>query len=488
MNPKKGYESKIKKLEKKIAELEKKVADSKDKLQIHKVEIRRLKQRVRDLISSRDKWKDKVKTIRQDLKKVERKISRAGKAKWHHYQTWLISLCVLLRIVAGCSYGSIVRILHILNKYLELGLTKIPCENTIHNWVSKLGLFVLQTSPVQTTTKAVSLIIDESIRLGQEKLLLILSIPFEKVKQTALRFEDVTVVYMKGAKSWTGLKISQVLKELEQRYGFEVKNILSDEDSKLVKAAQLSGIVHVPDIAHAVATCLRRVFEKTEEFVAFRKLLASYSSKGVNQSLSYLCPPKQRTKARFLNLSRVVKWASKLLGKFSKLEKNETSFFSALPAQSDFIALLEECLSLARTISLPFKVKGLSLKSIKEAQTKIETMNLQNAYLAAFVKELKSYLTLYQEIMKPYKETSIHVSSEIIESMFGKYKSKANSYSLTGLTTLNLELPLYGMTAEHKPLDIQVALETISMADLMQWKNDNSHDNQLVKRRKWFKS
>jgi len=487
MHSKKEYEVKIKKLEKRIAQLEQKAIEKEIKHKSVKKELRRLKQRIRDLIKSRDNWKKKVKGVRQELKGVKHKLTRQGKAKWHHYPTKLIGLCILLRIFVGCSFGGIVKILTVLKDYVGLEIGKIPCKNTIQNWVSKWGLFNYQNNPLSLAGKQVSLIIDESIRLGQEKLLLILSVPLEKIAQGALSFTDVVVVYMKGAKSWTGLAISEVIEELEQSYGFNVKNILSDEDSKLKNASRILEIAHVPDISHAIATCLKRVFGKAEDFLLFKKLIASYASKGVNQKLSYLCPPKQRTKARFMNLSRVVKWANKMLEKFSKLEKKEITFFKDLPAQRSFIKLLAECLALAKAVSLPFKLKGLSIQSIQEARAIMKKGNSKNAYLSAFTEELKGYMTHYEQVINSCEKKSIHVSSEIIESMFGKYKSKANSYALTGLTRLNLEIPIYGNTNNINIADLTDALETISMVDLAEWIAKNSSDNQLVKRRTFFK-
>lgn len=449
MHSKKEYEVKIKKLEKRIAQLEQKATENGIKQKSAKKELRRLKQRIRELIKSRDNWKKKVKKVRQDLKGVKEELARQGKAKWHHYPTKLIGLCILLRIVGGCSFGGIVKILVILKDYVGMEIEKIPCKNTIQNWVSKWGLFNYQNNPLSLVGKQVSLIIDESIRLGQEKLLLILSVPLEKLEQGALGFADVVVVYMKGAKSWTGLAISEVIEELEQSYGFEVKNILSDEDSKLKKASRILEIAHVADISHAIATCLKRVFEKTETFQLFKKLVASYASKGVNQELSYLCPPKQRTKARFMNLSRVVKWANKMLENFSQLDKKEAVFFKDLPAQGNFIKLLAECLALAKAVSLPFKLKGLSIQSLKEAQSIMEKGNSKNTYLSDFIEELKNYMSRYEQVIDTCVEKSIHVSSEVIESIFGKYKSKANNYALTGLTRLNLEIPIYGSKKDH---------------------------------------
>ena len=488
MNSKKEYEVKIGKLEQEIEKLLKKLKEAQSNCRTKGKELSYLKSEIKRLKLSRDKWKAKYKMKQEELKQKVKVVTRRGKAKWHHYTTWLITLCILMRLVGNCSYEGIAKIVKLLNEYLELGLPKTPCANSIQNWVSKLGLYVLQIQRVPSRIgEQVCLIVDESIRLGQEKLLLILSVPFNKLKQAALRYQDVRVVYMKGAISWTGDKISEIIKELEQSHRLEVMYVLSDEDSKLIRACRLSEKVHVPDISHGVATCLKRVFEKEEEFVAFRKLVASYSSKGVNQDLSYLCPPKQRTKARFMNISRVTHWANSMLENFKKLNEKEQSFFKDLPKQQSFIKVLEECVQLAKAISLPFKQNGLTEKALKEAQQQIEAMKNSEGYLSAFLQQLKEYITRYQQLIKQFKNIRVHASSEIIESLFGKYKSKANNYALTGLTTLNLELPLYGLSMDQIKVYVQQALQGISIQDLSEWKVKNSSDNQIVKRNDFFK-
>ncbi len=95
--------------------------------------------------------------------------------------------------------------------------------------------------------------------------------------------------------------------------------------------------------------------------------------------------------------------------------------------------------------------------------------------------------TTYQEILVGVGNQAIHASSEIIESFFGKYKSKAHQHALTGITKLNLELPLYSMTYKELNRKIPLALEEISMTDLDQWAKDQSAENQLLKRLKFFK-
>ncbi|HFA49519.1 MAG TPA: hypothetical protein ENJ95_10945 [Bacteroidetes bacterium] len=488
MNSIKEYQAKIKKLEKELEKLREKYSTEKGKNKKLRQGMNRSKQRVRDLAKSRDAWKGKLRSKQLTIKGLKKRIERSGKAKRHRYGTWLVGLCILLRVRGGCSYGSIRRILEILDTCFQLGLDKVPCENTVQNWVSKMGLFFMGATEKTLKGKQVSLIIDESIRLGQEKLLLILGVPFNKAKQSALRFEDISVLYMKGAKSWTGEKISRAVAGLRQSHGFDLKNILSDEDSKLLKACRLLRTGHVPDIGHAVASCLRRVFGQTVDFRSFKKLVSSYSSKGVNQPLSYLRPPKQRTKARFMNLDGVVAWAKKMLERFGSLNGKEKAFFAELPGQREIISSLGTCLSAAKEISMPFKKDGLSKGTLEQARRTIRSMAAPSGYLKAFLKEMEGYLAQYQAFMDEHGGTAVHASSEIIESMFGKYKSKANNYALTGLTTLNLELPIYGRKQNEISSRILEALEDISLAELGKWKKDNSADNQIVKRTNFFKN
>ncbi len=344
MNSKKEYEIKINKLEGENEKKGEKISELKEQLKVAREEKKYLKKRLAQLKVGRDSWKAKYKSKQQEIKNLSAKISRLEKIRRHHYPKLLIILCVLLRIKGGCSYGGIVKILQVLQFCFQLGLKKLPCKNSIQNWVSKVGLYQLNGKDKDLKNKQVSLIIDESIRMGQEKQLLILMVGWKKGEKGALSFSDVEVLHIQGAKSWDGEKIKEVIDQLIAKYGFEVKNILSDQDGKLKKASRLSEIVHLPDISHAVATCLRRSFEKEPAYKAFTTLVSSYQKKGVNQDISYLCPPKQRTKARFMNQQDIVNWADKLLVRFGELGQKAADFFSQLHVHQPVINQLAACL------------------------------------------------------------------------------------------------------------------------------------------------
>jgi len=467
-----------------------------ERLKLAKKQCSYYKKRFSAVSKSRACWKDKNKDNpwytslqgrQQKIKHLKSQLDRSSRIKRHHYPAFVIMLCVFLRIKAGCSYRGIVKVLQVL-RFCCLGwIEGLPCANSVQNWVSKVGLYALSIEDKGLKNTEVSLILDESIRLGQEKQLLILSVPWHKQGKSALDFEGVQVLHIQGAKSWTGEKIAAQIEDLVEKHGFILKNLLSDEDSKLKKAARLSEVVHLPDIAHAVATSLRKTFEKVPDYKAFTTLVAGYKSKGVNQELSYLTPPQQRAKVRFMNQSPVVHWAKKMLGGLNHLGEKAQKFFVQLPQHAPLIDQLSSALSLAKSLSFSFKTAGLSPKTLEKAQKIADKPPQDQDLVATFLSHIKTYLKQYEQILTEVGDFAIHASSEIIESFFGKYKAKAHQYALTGVTKLNLEVPLYAMTSRELKRKIPLALQDITMTQLDLWIKTHASESQLVKRTKFFK-
>jgi len=483
MNSKKEYEAKIRKLNRKVEKMGKKISSLQSANKKLRAEHKYNRKRIKTLIASRDSWKTKHKEKQSKIKSLNEQLERAKKAKYHHFPLWLNTLAVLLRIKCGCSYESIVKILKLLNMYLHFNLTKIPCANTIQNWVSKVGLYQLENATIDFADTEVSIILDESIRLGQEKLLLVLAVPFAKQSEEALSFTDVKVVYMKGSKSWKGEAIADEIQNKLIDEGLKVVNVLSDQGNNLLNATKLLQLDHLPDIGHAIAICLKQTFEKDPDYQVFNKLLASYSSKGVNQDLSYLIPPKLGSKARFMNQSRVIHWAELMLTNWAKLSKTEKAFFAQLTEHKEIIQTLNTCMAIAQTIGLVLKTEGLSNQTLEKIEQKIKEIDTEKDLVNTFLTKIKGYLGQYKQFLAKYPPTScVHVSSDIIESLFGKYKNKASNYALTGLTKLNLELSLYCMEEKEIIRQTQLALEGISMTRLGHWVIEYSPDNQLVRR------
>ncbi len=105
-----------------------------------------------------------------------------------------------------------------------------------------------------------------------------------------------------------------------------------------------------------------------------------------------------------------------------------------------------------------------------------------------FIERLEAYLTYYEDFMEGLGGISIPVSSEVIESLFGTYKSLASLGKLVGTTNLNLEIGVRCMQKQDIDMKTKEALETILMTDLKEWKDKHSSENQVLKRKQFFKN
>ena len=473
--------SKLKKTYEKTAELRAKNSELKK-------EVRRLNKRVKVITRSRDEWKAKNKKKANKNKGLGRRLARRDKPKRHHYGIALIELCVLLRVMGGCTYRGICRILKILQLCCLLEIPRIPCANTFENWVSKMGLYRLENGWQNLDSKEVCLIIDENLKVSNEKVLLILVSCSQKAKTGPLKHQDVEVFFLAGQKTWTGLKIEQQVEELKQNTGLQITHVLSDEDSKLRKATRLLGVPHLPDISHAVANCLRKTFKGDQTYQAMIKLIGGYSAKCVNQDLTYLRPPKQRVKARFMNQKPLIYWALTLVSKFGKLNEKEQLFFKELKSYMSLLHTLKQCIELSEQIIKPLKNKGLCLKTLQNFKRKIKQNKKKyskNKLIMDFIGFLEKYANQYEDFLQ-HTKGSYNVSSDVIEGLFGKHKELMGSNPLMGMSLLDLELPVHCIAKDEIRALIKPALEATFMTSLFEWRTTHSFSNQALMRKKFF--
>ena len=108
-----------------------------------------------------------------------------------------------------------VKILEIFGEVFEGKCGKVPCYNTVVNWMKKLGLSVYENDRTPCRGGKYAVVVDESIFINSEKLLLLLGIP-ARHKGEPVQHEDVTVISMKVGKAFNGDDIKQ---EIEELYG-----------------------------------------------------------------------------------------------------------------------------------------------------------------------------------------------------------------------------------------------------------------------------
>lgn len=128
----------------------------------------------------------------------------------HTYQAQLIALAVFIVVQANGSLRCVAKTVGFVAQMCGWKFGA-PSHTSVRPWVMRCGLFQLHQA-VQLSGDYVALL-DESIQIGREKLLLLLGIKIatDRSHCAPLRAEDVTVLGMEVQFSWTGQDVADFL-------------------------------------------------------------------------------------------------------------------------------------------------------------------------------------------------------------------------------------------------------------------------------------
>lgn len=391
------------------------------------------RQRIR-VAKERDKFKRENKKLKARIKELEaekRGIAAGNKAT-------LIFLAFLLFFVACISFRAVSRVLSILAPYL--GIRKAPCTQTVINWATRLSMvridsvvsLKLPPLPLAPFSNGMIWIIDISIGLGDGKILTVLGLDarHHQLVQGAPGLEHVHCLAASVATSWTGEAVAALLKRLIGVMG-RPAGYLKDGGRELQKANRLMcevglGSPSIDDISHYSANLLKREYIDHPMFETFLSACGRFSGKVKQTILACLAPPKVGTRARFMNLHRLVAWADRLL-KLSPVGRAKKG--SVLARLRECLNELPSCRPLIRRFlgdarSLLkcqeiLKTEGLSHNTMVKCKPFIEAIPT-----AAVRNDFAAFLHEQLEIAEKLglDEIGLPISSDVIESLFGKAK------------------------------------------------------------------
>ena len=374
--------------------------------------------------------------------------------------------------------------MEVINAAFDGLLGKIPCYNTIENWVKKCGLKVYETSGTSLQGGSYAQIVDESMMIGSEKLLVTLGTPAEH-PQRPLTHHDVEVLDISVAESWNGEAVGTQLKTAAGKVGSDPLYVISDNASVISKGIRCSGFSQQRDISHSLGMFLERTYKNEPDFKEYIKLMTEPKFKYNMKKTAYLLPPTQRTVARFINLSEWVKWSSKMLLNYHTLSAEERAVFSFVPKNASLIEELTEVVACVNKIEHLCKHKGLSKQTANQCRQKTKEHLLRgNSRMIRLAESINKFLA--DELKLITKDMAHNNSSDIIESLFGKYKTRKSCNKLNGVTPFVLFVPIYAKlnsNIQNKTFDFKEALEAKKMNDLESWRKENLTPN-LVQLRK----
>lgn len=240
---------------------------------------------------------------------------------------------------------------------------KSPSYQTGLLWVKKVGYYQLY-KPKEVAGDWI-IIADESIGIGQEKVLVVLGIRRSNIKfDRPLKIQGLEPLLVKSKENWTGDMIAEQLGIVKKRIG-NILYAVTDSGSALKKGLREAEINHTNDLTHSIATALEKIYKKNNEFIEYTHKMGQMRFKLCNSKYAHLIPPNQRSKSRFLNIDIISNWGMKVL---KALETNTVSIEERkqLLWVKEKQALIEEMdtiINAVKQISILLKTNGLSKKT-----------------------------------------------------------------------------------------------------------------------------
>ena len=358
--------------------------------------------------------------------------------------------------------------------WLAMMRGKVVSHGTVRNWLHRLG-YHLRHRPIERRDDWV-VFIDHTMVLGSSRCLLVLGTSLRRwqAKRGALAHGDMQVLMVEVVTTSNGVVVCDQLRRLIGRIGVPVQ-IVSDHGGDLTKGIELLGrsypqIVDTYDVSHKLACLLKAELEpeaRWQEFVrraGQTRAFLQQAAGGVPR------PPALRTKARYQNLEPLVAWGLEILrcndpGWDGRLARQRATtptearrwFDQKMGWVGGFSADLaswQGLLSIIEQTQRQIREGGLDSASASRLRRGLAPIDARGRRFAGRVCE---FIT---DQCRRVPEGQRYVGcSEVIESIFGKYKSYLERSPSPSLGTNVLLFPLFvtGIT----PKLVAEALRTV---------------------------
>jgi hypothetical protein len=348
-------------------------------------------------------------------------------------------------------------------------------------WVKKIGYFQLKL-PKENADDWI-IIVDESIGIGQEKVLVVLGIRRSKVDfSRPLKLQDMVPVVVKSKERWAGEDIAHELECVKQMLGTVIYAV-TDASSTLKSGLKKTGINHIYDITHAMAIAMEKLYRHDDDFKDYATRAGQMGFRLCCSKNAHLIPPNQRSKARFLNIDIVSKWGVRALQALDRndISQEERSQLQWVKEKEPFIVEMDAVMAVVEEISAILKNNGLGRK------TKAKCLPVLKKCKKGKLKLLKQYvLTYLNENTKQLSRRTekLLCCSDIIETTFGRYKNELGKNPMSGITDLVLIIP--ALTSRLSADEVNAAIDNCSAKDIEEWKRVNLCNSLLSRRRAVF--
>ena len=370
---------------------------------------------------------------------------------------------------------------------------KTPSHMSIQNWTLKYGVARV-TERIEKRNDWV-FILDHMVEFGTQKCLLVLGLPLTEFRKQRCRVShaSVRVLGIFVTDKMNAAKVTETLAAICVVAGAPVQ-VVTDHGSDIKKGVE-DFIVTLPvkpvytyDITHKAAVILKRLLKDDCGWERFVRQCVETKRLVLQTDIGYLAPPKPSDKARWLNLAAYATWAEAVVAHIAKVRLD--------PSRHEEAAKLGKAFGWLDSFSTELVLWGMVVKVLQAAKAEVKKNGLDKRSKARLIRRLKKLNVpggttneVVAELLLFFDEQTAALptegkwlgTSDIIESVFGKYKTFSQRASIKGVGKMVLTIPVF--TGQLTSTKVGQAVETVRCADVKLWIKDNLGVSLFAKRR-----
>ena len=400
----------------------------------------------------------------------------------HTFGPRMMALCMNLSKHIG--FRPTETALKIVFKWLRID-AEVPSFSSMRIWMCRAGIAQLQMPMVGDDVIWFS---DHSNQIGQEKILQIIAIRASDLPQPGetLSLDKMRVLATIPGISWTQDDVRREYKKLAARIGMP-KYVVTDGASELRESVDVLGNkekkpILLRDLKHFAANVFEKLIGNDERFQSYLSKLGQTRSQVQQTELGHFTPASQKPKARFMNLGPTLRWGQMVSYHLSKPRSKSRMGITAKRMNAklgwvrdfrDDLAVWNRCEEVMQA-SLSFinrqgvyrgaaAALEVALNAVrKEHRADCELSTTMASQLIEFVRESELQLA---------EGDRAWLSTENLESLFGRYKRLEGQHSKGGFTSLIAAMPTLTI---HWTADlVRASLSAVSVKQMNEWVSEN---------------
>lgn len=448
-------------------------------------QIERLTEKLQETENRRDQSHQQLLQQQQENKELRQQSIRLPTdlpLPHHTYGSKMISLC--LNLCKHVGFRPAETALTIVFHWLGVD-AKVPSFHSMRLWSCRAGIAQLQ-SPIEGDD--LIWLVDHSNQIGQEKVLQIIGIRASDLPPVGetLPLEKMQVLATIPGTSWTRDDVRREYRKLAERIG-PPKYLLTDGAVELYESVDVLEMegkkpILLRDMKHYAANVFEKLIGTDERFQEYLSKLGRTRSVVQQTELGHFTPPPLKPKARFMNLGPMLRWGQMVSYHLSNCHSKTRKDITAQRMNDklgwvrgfrDELATWNRCEEIMQASLRFINHHGVYRGAAANLQKAVDLVRTEHpldcelsatmaSKLIAFVKESETQLGQGERAW---------LSTENLESLFGRYKRLEGQHSKGGFTSLIAAMPM--LLTDWTVDRVRASLSSVSVVQVRQWVSAN---------------